>query len=120
MLLSSCIRDPGAATTDVDPRGWSTPAQVLLENSDSLSISELRIIVRAQDDYSPLLLPVELSVLTPDSLATSEQLTLIIASGESSLPYRSGVVLRRTGKYNFTFTPLAEARGITAIGIEIR
>jgi hypothetical protein len=71
----------------------------------------------------------QITMLTPDSLRYTEQVTLPIklndkrgamAATDLELPYRHNVELRRKGEYVWQITPVEEIAGVEAVGISFQ
>lgn len=130
-LLLLCVSCRSAESVDmasVDPRGWSEAVRVEVENSDTLSLRKISVVIRYNSSFKGSELPLLIAVQSPDSCLFEERVTLPtqglatakIVSEVASLPYREEVLLARSGDYIFTFTPVEEMCGVEAIGVEIK
>ena len=128
IALCGCLAPQNALMTSVDVQSWSKAYSLTYENSDTLSLRNLNIAVRYNDDFKARELPLKVGITTPDARHFEEEITLQInhprtapmATTTESLPYRSKVVLAQKGGYIFAFTPLTEVRGVEAIGVELK
>jgi hypothetical protein len=112
--------------TNVDIESWSSAKSLIYSNSDTLSLRNLNIALRYNDDFKQEILPLKIAITTPDARYFEEKVelrlqhpgTALTVSTTESLPYRNNVLLNQQGYYIFTFEPLSETEGIEAIGIE--
>lgn len=121
---------------EIGPGGWSQdrPAAAMFYNSDSLSYRTLSVLIRFRNDFSYDRLDVAVETRTPDQTVWRDTISVSLRPEfggieTSSLtytdvktPYRTRVVLERSGKYSFRFTPMmpqASLEGVTGVGIEI-
>lgn len=122
-----CITPHHAYATDVDAEAWSTPAEIVLPNSDTLALRDIGLFLRCNDRFTEDTLTVRIAVLTPDSLRFEEPFTLFVPRARTpaarmrvaNIPYRRRVLLGRTGDYRLHVTPMRTVRGIEAVGVEI-
>ena len=126
--LCSCLAPQNALMVGVDMQSWSKTDTLYYDNSDTLSLRNLNIALRYNDNFKESVLPLRIGISAPNAQYFEETIylqiehsrnTLMVAKTES-LPYRDSVVLRENGEYIFAFTPLDEVRGMEAIGIEFR
>ncbi len=128
IALCGCLAPQNALMVGVDVQSWSGVESLTYENGDTLSLRNLNIAIRYNDGFKARELPLKIGITTPDARYFEEEITLQInhpctapmATTTESLPYRSNVVLAQKGGYIFAFTPLAEVRGVEAIGVEFR
>ena len=126
--LCSCIAPQNAAMVGVDVRSWVKVKSVVYENSDTLSLRNLNIAIRYNDNFEETSLPLKVVIMSPDTRIFEETITLqllrpstaLAISTTESLPYRTNVSFGQKGTYVFAFKPLTEVRGIEAIGIELK
>ena len=124
----ACLAPQNSLMTGVGISGWSDTATVSYNNEDSIVMRNLNIALRYNDTFKETILPLKVGITTPDARYFEEEVTLQISHPNTaltvatteSLPYRSDVVLAQRGEYIFAFTPLAEVRGVEAIGIEFK
>lgn len=114
----------------VDPRGWQAEdtLRILLENGDTTRLWDIDLFAAWESRLAALrcdTIGVTLIVETPDSLRFTEPVRLQDDGDgdpqEWHTPYRSGVRLRRTGNYTFSFVRCGGEQpvGLRAIGMEI-
>ena len=109
-------------------RSWSRVKSLAYINIDTLSQRDLNIAIRYNDNFENNILPLRMTIMTPDSMLFEDTVmlqllrpaTALSVSTTESRPYRTDVVLNRKGAYIFAFKPLTEVRGVEAIGIELK
>ena len=127
-VLCSCTAPQNSAMVNVNMRSWDKAKSVTYENSDTLSLRNLNIAIRYNNNFKETILPLKLAVITPDKRVYEETISLqllhpysaLSVSTTESRPYRTNVTLSQKGAYVFAFKPLAEVKGVEAIGIEIK
>lgn len=128
MLLAGaggCTSTWQTAAADVTPGGWEKPAEIRIENADSVTLRDADLFLRYDERFTEDTLTVRIATVAPDSLRFEESFLLAIArrdgpaalTRECSIPYRSRIRLTRTGEYRFIVTPLRPVRGVEAVGI---
>jgi len=147
LMLASCDR-PGAGRSGmaymavVDPLRWGPGTQggseeqaaVRYANRDTVSLYDLMLVVDYDRSGPADRFTIDITTLTPDSLTLTEAVEVWIDRsgsgnrrydgfgnrryGESRVPYRTAVRLRRVGKYRFSLAPDRELCGIRAVGLE--
>ncbi len=128
MAMCSCLARQSAYMTNVDMQSWSRSESLAYDNNDTLSLRNLNIAIRYNDNYKASSLPLKLAISTPDercfvdtlTLQLSHPTTAVALSTTESIPYRTDVLLKQRGAYIFAFEPLTEIEGIEAIGIELK
>ena len=128
LTLYGCLAPQNVEMVGVDVKAWSSTESIAYNNHDTLSLRNLNIAIRYNDDFKPTTLPLKIGVITPDvryfeevvALQLRHPNTALTVATTESLPYRNRVVLTQKGEYVFAFTPLAEVDGVEAIGIEIK
>ncbi len=126
-LLAGCASPQRVYVTDTNPASWREGAGISVPNTDTLSVRDLRIVLRCDERFREDTLTLRIAVLAPDSLRYEEPFTLRIPHGrtaaavhrEAEIPYRRNAVLADSGVYRFTFTPTRCVRGIEAAGLRI-
>ena len=124
----ACLAPQNSLMAGVDMARWSEATTVAYNNGDSIVVRDLNIALRYNDTFKESALPLKVGITTPDNRYFEEEITLQInhprtaltVSTTESLPYRNNVVLAQKGEYVFALTPLAEVRGVEAIGIEFK
>lgn len=136
ILFSSCVTDHVSEIIVSDvPVRWSKldPVEVAYENTDTLALKKMDVLVRFRNDFAFDRLDFVLETQSPDSLYWQDTVsvfcTLPALTEVSSLTYtdvktvyRSHSRLSRTGVYRFRFTPLMPEtylKGIAGVGIEV-
>ena len=126
MAMCSCLAPQNSLMVGVDMRSWSGAESLTYENSDTLSLRNLAIALRYNDNFRQTTLPLKVTITTPDARYFEEEVTLqlerpnmaIAVTATESIPYRTDVLLNQSGYYTISFEPLSEVRGVEAIGIE--
>lgn len=127
LAAGGCITPHHSYATDVDAEAWSTPAEIVLPNTDTLALRDIGLFLRCNDRFAEDTLTVRIQVLAPDSLRFDEPFTLFVPRARTpaarmrlaNIPYRRRVLLGRTGDYRLRVTPMRTVRGIEAVGVEI-
>ena len=128
MAMYSCLAPQNVVMKGVDMHLWSNKATIIYDNCDTLSLRNLNIALRYNDNFKQAILPLKIVVTTPDARYFEEVVelrlehpgtALTIATTES-VPYRTDVLLNQKGGYTFAFKPLQEVKGVEAIGIEFQ
>jgi hypothetical protein len=113
---------------NVDVESWGDAESVTYNNSDTLSLRDINITIRYNDDFKQSVLPLKIEVITPDTLYFTDTVSLplqhpstaIAVATTESVPYRKRILLNKSGDYTFSFKPLSEVKGVEAIGIEVK
>lgn len=127
----SCVSPHSVITADVDPAGWdaSSPARVVLDNTDTISTYSIMVMARYLHPQEGGSLAFDIRTVAPDSTEVTESVSLLLQNHtgsktmdirEAQSVYRTGVVLQRQGEYVFYMTPSGgtHIKGITAVGLE--
>ena len=113
------------AVEDVESRVWSEPMDFYYDNSDTLSLRDVSIVVRYEGKEVADSVAMDILTVSPDSLVYEEPFTLHIPRladmrpEEHTFLYRRRVLLSRPGRYLFRLTPNAPAEGVSSIGIVV-
>ena len=127
VAFCSCLAPQNTQMVGVDMQSWNNTESAAYDNSDTLSLRNLNIAIRYNDNFKQTILPLKIVVTTPDSrtfeevveLRVNHPSTALTVATNESLPYRSDVLLNQRGVYTFSFKPQTAVRGVEAIGIEI-
>ena len=127
IAMCSCLAPQNAQMVGVDMRSWSDTASIYYDNSDTLSLRNINIALRYNDNYKLTTLPLKIAITTPDarhfeevvSFSLQHPRTALTVATTESLPYRADVLLNQKGRYTFSFEPQSAVRGVEAIGIEL-
>lgn len=114
-----------SSVADVNPHTWINPASVTLHNQDTITLHDLHLFIRTNDRFTGDSLPLQITLLTPDSMRFQEPFTLTTPPGhspaslgrETSDVYRRGVRLARMGEYRLIISPVTPVQGVEAVGI---
>ena len=128
MAMCSCLAPQNSLMVGVNMRSWVGTESLTYENSDTLTLRNLDIALRYNDNFKQAVLPIKIAVTTPDQRHFEEAVelrlqhppTALAVTTTESVPYRTDVLLNQKGCYTFSFEPLAEVRGVEAIGIKFR
>lgn len=128
IAMCSCLAPQNAQMVGVDMRSWSNAASIVYDNSDTLSLRNINIALRYNDNFKQATLPLKITVTTPDahhfeevvSFSLQHPRTALTVATTESLPYRADALLNQKGCYTFSFEPQSAVRGVEAIGIELR
>ena len=113
------------AVEDIESRVWSEPQDFFYDNSDTLALRDISIVVRYEGSRVADTVAMDILTISPDSLVYEEPFTLHIPRlgdmrpDEHTFLYRRSVLLARSGRYLFRLTPHAPAEGIASIGIVV-
>ncbi len=126
IAMCSCLAPQNSLMVSVNMGSWSGAESLIYENSDTISLRNLDIALRYNDNFKQSVLPLKIGITTPDArhfeelveLRLSHPSTALSVATTESVPYRTDVVLNQKGGYTFTFEPQTEVRGVEAIGIE--
>lgn len=128
LAMVGCTSPIATSLTSVDPEGWTRGRSIAVElpNSDTLSLSDLRLVVRSDSRYDFDSLALTVSVEAPSGEQALFRTTLYgDPKAEHSFmqeweqPLVSGARLAEEGNYTFRFTHSAtrKVEGVWAIGI---
>lgn len=128
ILFCGCLAPQNTQMVGVDMRSWDSVKSIFYENSDTISLRNINIAIRYNDDFKQATLPLKIAVTAPDTrhfeevveLRLQHPRTALTVATNESLPYRADVLLNQRGTYTLSFEPQATVRGIEAIGIEIK
>lgn len=126
MTMCSCLAPQNSLMVGVDMRSWSGAESLVYENNDTLTLRNLNIVLRYNDNFRQAILLLKIVVTTPDARHFEEVVELrlqhpsaaLTVATTESVPYRESVLLNQKGDYTFTFEPQSEVRGVEAVGIE--
>lgn len=124
----SCIAPQHTQMVGVDAWSWDSAKSISYDNNDTLTLRNLNIALRYNEDFKLATLPLKIAVTTPDAryfeeiveLQLQHPRTALSVATTESLPYRADVILSQKGAYTFSFEPQSVVRGVEAIGIEIK
>lgn len=127
MAMCSCLAPQNTQMVGVDMQSWSSAESIIFNNSDTLSLRNINITLRYNDNFKLASLPLKVVVTTPDARNFEEEIVLTLhhprtaltVATTESLPYRADVVLSQKGLYTFSFEPQSAVRGVEAVGIEL-
>ena len=128
MAMCSCLVPQNSLMVGVDMRSWESAESITYDNNDTLSLRNINIALRYNDNFREATLPLKITITTPDArhfeevveLRLSHPSTALTVATTESLPYRADVLLSQKGCYTFSFEPQTEVQGIEAIGIELK
>ncbi|MBR2031156.1 MAG: hypothetical protein IKA04_02980 [Alistipes sp.] len=128
MMMCSCLAPQNTQMVSVNMRSWDSVESITYDNSDTISLRNLNIALRYNNNFKQTTLPLKITVTTPDArhfeeiaeLQLQRPRTALTVSTTESLPYRTDVLLNQRGCYTFSFEPQSAVRGVEAIGVELR
>ena len=128
MAMCSCLAPQNTQMVGVDMWSWDSAESVVFDNNDTLSLRNLNITLRYNDNFKQATLPLKVAITTPDARHFEEEIVLVLhhprtaltVATTESLPYRADVLLNQKGHYTFSFEPQSAVRGMEAIGIELK
>lgn len=128
IVVTGCLAPQNAIMVGVDLKSWDKTESLIYENSDTISLRNLNIALRYNENFRQATLPLKIAITTPDARYFEEEVTLqlsrpnmaIAITATESIPYRTDVILNQKGFYTISFEPLSEVRGVEAIGIEFK
>lgn len=127
-VLHACTTHSQVCMERVEGAVWSNEVSVEVENSDTVALRQLNILLRHNSNFDGGEVPLRIKIVTPDgrfheeqhTFAVDARVTPSVVSSVVSIPYRSDVQLSMGGVYMFVFEPLARLRGVEAVGIELK
>ena len=128
MAMCSCLAPQNTQMVGVDVQSWDSAESVVFDNNDTLSLRNINIALRYNDNFKQATLPLKVAITTPDARHFEEEIVLALHHPRTaltvatieSLPYRADVLLNQKGLYTFSFEPKSAVRGVEAIGIELK
>ena len=114
MMMCSCLAPQNTQMVSVNMRSWDSVESITYDNSDTISLRNLNIALRYNNNFKQTTLPLKIAITTPDArhfeeiaeLQLQRPRTALTVSTTESLPYRTDVLLNQ--------------RGVEAIGVELR
>lgn len=126
LLVWGCTAGRRADTVmaDVNPFGWLNEQTVVYDNADTLSKTDIALVVRCNADTDLRNLPLTLTFMAPDSSRFVERRVFPLELPEKrtstavvvTVPYRRSVRLSQCGEYTITLKPTVAVHGIEAAG----
>ena len=128
MAMCSCLAPQNTQMVRVDMQSWEGAESITYDNNDTLSLRNINIALRYNDNFREATLPLKIVVTTPDTRFFEEEIVLQLHHPRTALtvatteciPYRTDVLLSQRGCYTFSFEPLSRVQGVEAIGIELK
>lgn len=132
LSLCGCLRPQQAFVAATDPRGWSLaePADIAVENEDTVSLRTMEVVVRYDAEFAFDRLDLSVTTIAPDGYRWCDTVSVPVPDPRSHIrvnrdingTFRSGVLLAQKGVYRFRLAPLASqdgVQGILAVGVDI-
>ena len=129
LILCACNIEPDKVVMcDVHRASWRDAATIAYDNT-SIERCDMSVMLHINRSFKAEEVELQITMLTPDSLRYTEQVTLPIklndkrgamAATDVELPYRHNVELRRKGEYVWQITPVEEITGVEAVGISFQ
>ena len=128
MAMYGCLAPQNTQMVGVDMQSWDSVESITYDNSDTISLRNINIALRYNDNFKQTTLPLKVAITTPDARHFEEEIVLVLhhprtaltVATTESLPYRADVLLNQKGHYTFSFEPLSKVQGVEAIGIELK
>lgn len=128
LLFGACGTPHRAAVVDIDPSEWAGTAEIVVENTDTLSPCDIAVFLRYDEPFADDTLTLRIEVLTPDSLRSREWLRMTMTRPrkpaslrrQAVAEYRKQAILPRGGDYRFVVAPTRPVEGIEAVGVHIK
>lgn len=118
------VRGVDTVMTDVNPFGWLNEAVVSFDNTDTVSLYDVSLVLRCGSDVDADSVWLALEFTSPDSVRFVERRAFPTAApvrsasmaSTVSIPYRHAVRFDRCGRYRVSLKPFRTVRGIEAAG----
>lgn len=128
LSLGACRTPHRSAAVDVDIAEWSTDAEIVIDNDDTLAQRDIALFLRYNDCFKDDTLTLRIEVRTPDSLCCEEWLRMSMIRPrkpaalrrQAVAEYRRHAVLARSGDYRFTIAPTRPVEGVEAVGVYVK
>ena len=128
MAMYGCLAPQNTQMVGVDVQSWDSAECITYDNGDTISLRNINIALRYNNNFKQTTLPLKVAITTPDArhfeeevvLALRHPRTALTVATTESLPYRADVLLNQKGLYTFSFEPQSAVRGMEAIGIELK
>lgn len=125
--LASCISGYRTVAVDVPPGGWRAPVEIGFDNADTLSRTDISLVVRHSSEVGPRTALFAVGSVAPSGVSQVDTLQITFnpstASGnnlqETRSVFRKNVLLPEPGQYFFTVTPLQPTDGVWSIAIDL-
>ena len=128
LSLTACRTPHRSVAVDVDLAEWSTEAEIVVENDDTLTLRDIAFFLRYNDHFNDDTLTLRIEVRTPDSLRCEEWLQVSMPRPrkpaalrrQAIADFRRQALLARSGDYRFTVAPVRPVEGVEAVGIYVK
>lgn len=128
-LISACSVQPDMVVmSDVNNSDWSEMATLSYDNR-TLKECDMSILLHVNRHFEQQSVSLQITMLTPDSLRYTEQVTLNVeqqpqrpsmAATDVELPYRRNLHLKHKGVYVWQITPAQSIEGVESAGIKFQ
>lgn len=111
---------------DVNMRSWREDAVLEFDNKSDGAIYDIDLVLHVNNTFSTAECQMIISATTPDSLHTSEIVTVNTpfqrsapkaSSKDIVIPYRRHVTMPKRGLYRYTMRPSSPLEGVEAAGM---
>lgn len=126
VMMLSCMSDHTATVVDTPPVDWCDAVEMTFANSDSTSKVDLSLILYYAIE-APDSADLVVQTTAPDGFRAEDTVRCYLPRPKNQRNYyerevlfRTGTVLRCSGKYNITFTPTAPLNGVWAVGVNTK
>lgn len=129
LWLTSCDRSDITLMEDVNISSWREDVVLEFSNIEDNATYDIDMVLHVNSRYTAQTCQMIVSVTTPDSMHTSEIVTIHTpvnnhSSGASSrdivIPYRTSVVMPKSGPYYYTLRPSSPLEGVEAAGFTFK
>ena len=126
IALCSCGGSDITLMEDVNISSWREDIAIAFYNEEADAVYDLDLVLHVNSNYSTRSQQMILAATSPDSLSTSEVITvetpIIRRAPEASakdivIPYRRGVRMAQRGTYHYTLRPSTPLSGVESAGI---
>ena len=120
LSFTACRTPHRSVAVDVDLAEWSTGAEIVVENDDTLTLRDIAFFLRYNDHFNDDTLTLRIEVRTPDSLRCEEWLQVSMPRPRKPAALRRQALLVRSGDYRFTVAPVRPVEGVEAVGVYVK
>ncbi|MBO5216484.1 MAG: hypothetical protein Q4F45_02970 [Alistipes sp.] len=129
LWLTSCGSNDITLMEDVNISSWREDVVLEFNNVEDNSTYNIDMVLHVNSRYTAQSCQMIVSVTTPDSMHTSEIVTIHTpttkqAPGASArdivIPYRTSVVMPKSGPYYYTMRPSSPLEGVEAAGFTFK
>ena len=129
LWLTSCGGSDITLMEDVNITSWREDVVLEFNNVKDNSTYDVDMVLHVSSRYTAQSAQMIVSVTTPDSMHTSEIVTIHTpitkhtpeaSSRDIVIPYRKSVVMSKSGLYHYTMRPSYPLEGVEAAGLTFK